>query len=694
MRTKTSRVILFFFLVTSLLYSGQKAKEKDLPHKYQEWLKLTRYIILEKEKEVFMELTSNFERDAFMETFWKQRDPTAGTPQNEYLDEILERFLYVNKHFSRGTTREGWMTDMGRFYMILGPPVSIDRFPAPHEVYPAEVWSYYGNPAKGLPPHFVLVFFQRGGFGEFKLYSPISDGPSSLLIQGRSMDPFNYEALYQKIFEAAPDLAPVCLSMVPGDIPFNFQPSMTNVTILANIIESPKKMIDPSYSTHFLNLRGVVDYEYLTNYIQSTTDIALIKDPITGINFLHFSIAPDSISIDFYVPSDQYFCNYTLNVSLRQNEDAIFQYTKTYALYFASDELNKVRASGISIEDSFPVVEGRYKLDILLQNSVGKEYCHFEKTVIIPEESELPRVYGPFLGYNFHDYDTNQHIPYKVVNKKLLVDPKKTFSKSDTIALLFNLTNITENLWKTGEVKVNINGMRARNPLKKSFNLKLSNYPFRKMLSIQHSIPANEFTPDYYEMELNFVDENGETIDIRRGEFIIGLEEAIPHPIARAKAFPLVNNFLHFYMLAYQYDKVKDYVKAEEHYERAYNLNVDYKKGILEYANFLLKVKKFDRSLELIENVKEEERLIFDYYLVKGRAYMGLAQYAEAIESLLEGNKIYNSDTNLLNSLGFCFYKTNQKDKALNVLKASLRLNQNQENIQKLIEEIEKDLNT
>jgi tetratricopeptide (TPR) repeat protein len=120
---------------------------------------------------------------------------------------------------------------------------------------------------------------------------------------------------------------------------------------------------------------------------------------------------------------------------------------------------------------------------------------------------------------------------------------------------------------------------------------------------------------------------------------------------------------------------------------------VDYKKGILEYANFLLKVKKFDRSLELIENVKEEERLMFDYYLVKGKAHMGLAQYAEAIESLLEGNKIYNSDTNLLNSLGFCFYKTNQKDKALNVLRASLRLNQNQENIQKLIEEIEKDLN-
>jgi len=42
--------------------------------------------------------------------------------------------------------------------------------------------------------------------------------------------------------------------------------------------------------------------------------------------------------------------------------------------------------------------------------------------------------------------------------------------------------------------------------------------------------------------------------------------------------------------------------------------------------------------------------------------------------------------------MGFCFYKTNQKERALNVLRASLRLNPNQENIKKLIEEIEKNL--
>ena len=92
----------------------------------------------------------------------------------------------------------------------------------------------------------------------------------------------------------------------------------------------------------------------------------------------------------------------------------------------------------------------------------------------------------------------------------------------------------------------------------------------------------------------------------------------------------------------------------------------------------------------MIENIKEDESLKFDYYLIKGKAHMRMGRYEEAINNLLEGNKIYNSDIGLLNSLGFCYYKTGQKENALDALNASLRLNPEQPQIKKLIEEIEK----
>jgi GWxTD domain-containing protein len=694
MKAKTSKIILFFLLISALLSSTQKIKEKDLHQKYRDWLKLTQYIIHKKEKDVFMQLTNERDRDIFVKTFWKKRDPTPGTPQNEYKEEILRRFNYANKRLKYGTPKEGWRTDMGMMYIILGPPISIERTASSRGLYPFQIWSYYGDPKKGLPTHFSLVFFQRGGAGEYKLYSPVSDGPASLLIMSKNqMDTFGYERLYNEIRELAPTLALVSLSLIPGEIPFNFQPSLQSTTIIADIIESPKKDVNPSYATHFLDYMGIVSTEYLSNYVESVVETSLIQDPILNINFLHFSIAPEEVSVDYFEPKDQYFCNYKLDVNLRVENDIIFQYSKDFPFYFSPEDLKKLQGNGIAIEDSFPIIEGTYKLHILLRNSVGREFSVFEKEISLSEDSKLPKIIGFFLGYKFQDFDSSRHIPFKVVDKKLLVDPKNTFSSTETVSILFSLASVTENLWKEGEMNILIKGLKPHEPTVKSFSLKLKDYPFQKALSTHFSIPASELTPDYYEITLNLIDEKGDTIDEKRSQFVISPKDIIPHPISRSKAFPLTNYFLYYYVLATMYDKVNEYEKADAFFKRAYGLKPDYKQGLISYASFLLKVKKFTESLELIENIKEDESLKYDYYLLKGKGLIGMGKYAEAINNLLEGNKIYNSDTGLLNSLGFCYYKTRQKEKALNVLNMSLRLDPEQRQIKKLIEEIAKGRN-
>lgn len=690
MKTRALRISIFSLLISCLLLPGQKIKQKDLPQKYQEFLNITKYIILPQEKDVFMQLVTDRERDIFIVTFWKQRDPTAGTAQNEYRDEHIKRFQYANKFFRRGSPRQGWMTDMGRFHIILGPPVSIERFEGTKGIHPVQVWYYYGDPIKGLPPHFAIVFFKRGGAGEWKLYDHLADGPHRLLEQSTFLDTTNYMELFEKIKELAPTLSFVSHSMIPGDIPFNYQPSPINNIYMASILDSPKKDVNPSYATNFLEYKGMVSTEYMTNYIESSTQVALIQDPLTGLNFMHFSIAPNSISVDYFEPKDQYFCNFSVNVSLRKEEDIIFQYTKDFPFYFSPENLDIIKGNGVAIEDSFPVIEGNYELTVLLQNSVGKEFTIFKEQIEIPEDSGVPQVGGPFLGYKFQSFQSDVHIPFKVLDRKLVVDSKKTFSSSDNVSLLFILSNVDQSLWDEGKVIILLNGLKETNPSKKSFTLQLKDYPFRRILSITHSFPAKDLSPDYYNVTLGLIDKDGKTVDEKTSNFIVSPLDVISHPIAHAKSFPLSSSFLYFYMLARQYNRVEEYEKAENNYEKAFKMNPDYKKGFIEYAHFLQKIKKFEKSLELIETIKEDQKLRFEYYLVKGKAYMGMEQYEEAIEDLLEGNKIYNSDTRLLNSLGFCYYKTGEKDEALKVLKASLQLNPGQEGIKKLIDEIEK----
>jgi len=675
-----------------LSLTGAQVKEKDLPQKYRDWLKLVSYIILPAERDVFSKLTTDRDRDIFIDAFWKQRDPTPGTPQNEYQEEHTKRFNYANEFLRRGTPREGWMTDMGQMHIILGEPSSRERFDGVPGLYPCQVWYYYGDRTKGHPTYFGLLFFQRGGAGEYRLYNPTVDGPSSLIIDTKGLDIANYQKLYQKIYEIAPTLAPVVLTIIPGEIPYNYTPSPQNYIILADIIGSPKKDINTAYATHFLRYKGVVSTEYLTNFVESAVVLALVKDPILGIHFCHFALSPKKISADYFKPRDQYYCNFKLDVSLRAGEQIIFQYSKDFPFYFPPDKLANVEANGVAIEDSFPVIEGKYGLTVLLQNAVGREFTVSEKEIVVGSPAEPIQIIGPILGYDLQDSASPLHTPFKFLNKQLQVDPNATFGLKDKIAFFLSLVNLTEDVWRDGEMAVLIKGLREKEPRSQSMAIKLAAYPFQKTLGLAESVSAEELAPDYYEISFLLKDGKGEAVAEARSQFIISPQDVLPHPVTIAKNFPLVNSYLFYATVASQYEQVGRTDEAEASFEKALLLNPNFREGLVAYAEFLLKTGRPDRALEIIERLKAEVSARFDYFLIKGRALEAKGAYQAAIESLLQGNKIYNSDTRLLNSLGNCFYKRGQKKDALEALNASLRLNPEQKAVQELVARVEKEL--
>lgn len=683
-------IIVLTCVLTISLSSQKKFKESELPQKYQEWLKLVTYIILPQEKEVFLQLDNDRDRDLFIEAFWRQRDPTPGTPENEYKEEHIRRFNYANKHFGRGTTREGWRTDMGRIYIILGEPVSIERFESSSFIVPCQAWSYYGDPKKDLPPHFVLLFYQRGGVGEYKLYDPVADGPISLLIDKRDVDPTNYEELYEKIKEIAPTLADIAISLVPGEFTYGYTPSPRNNIIMANIFESPKKDVNPSYATHFLNYKGVVSTEYLTNFVDSESMVDVIPDPVTGLFFVHLSMVPKSISVDYYEPKDQYYCPFQLNLSLRVQDNIIFQYSKDMPFYFAKQEANKIKANGLSIEDSFPIIEGQYKLIVLLQNPIAKEFSLLERDISVPSLGEPNLLFGPYLGYRSENYQVSFHLPYKILDKKLMVDPKNVFSPQDEAQVMVCLVDPSQDLWREGQIRFSLKGLKEVNPAEKVYFLKLASQPRQRIMVFNQLLAVGELPPDYYELKVQLMDGQNNVVREKTGHFIISPEKVVPHPMVSTKGLSLTNRHLFHLMLAHQYEKMNQSEQAASQYEKALEVKPDYSEARLSYGQFLVKNRKFERALDILAPLISEEKFKFEYYLWRGLAFMGLGRYEEAKGSLLEGNKIYNSDIRLLNALGECFLRTGERARALEALQASLRLNPNQPAVKKLIDEIEK----
>jgi GWxTD domain-containing protein len=681
--------LLILLAVGAPLSAQEKAKPSSLAPRYQDWLKQTSYIIKDKERDVFLELQNDRERDIFIEAFWKIRDPTPGTPANEFKDEHVKRFAEANRRYRFGSAREGWMTDRGRIYIILGPPVSIEQIAGSADLYPTELWSYYGDIAKGLLTHFVLTFYQRGNVGEYKLYDPFIDGPARLLINAaREFDISDYQSMYDRIYELQPDLAMVTLSIVPGQIPYGFQPSMETQAQMANIYDSPKRAVNDSYATHFLAYKGIVSTEYLTNQLDCTTETAVVYEPISGLAFCHFAMAPKHLSLDYYEPKNEYFCNFQVDVSLRVGNKTILQYSKDFPVNVPADKLADTEGMGISIQDFFPVVEGKSKLSVLFRNTAGKEFAVLEKELDVPAASS--RLAGPVIGYRETAGRTDAFLPFQAGEKRLYVDPKMTFSAADEVRILFQTLGATNELWSSGKILARVTGSRPQSPAKKEWTILLKDQPLRPVQNLTLLFPASDLTPDDYDLSLTLIDGKGAAVDALTGHFIVTPQKTISHPIAYAKTTPRTGEFLYYYMMARQYDQIGSGDRAEALYAKGYGLNSAYTPKIPEYASFLVDHGKLDRALALIEGVKADPKLQFNYFHVKGRALLKLGKLAEAAEALESGNRVYNSDTALLGDLGRCYVQLGRTEEALAVLRASLKLNPEQPEVKALVAELEK----
>ena len=91
----------------------------------QKWLDDVSIIITDAERKAFQQLTTDEQRQDFIMKFWLDRDPTPGTPANEFQDEYTRRVAYANEHFTTQSGIPGSQTDRGKMYTLNGPPNEI-----------------------------------------------------------------------------------------------------------------------------------------------------------------------------------------------------------------------------------------------------------------------------------------------------------------------------------------------------------------------------------------------------------------------------------------------------------------------------------------------------------------------------------------------------------------------------------------
>ncbi|MGB6598880.1 MAG: GWxTD domain-containing protein [Candidatus Acidiferrum sp.] len=154
----------------------QFAKESN---PYTVWLtEEVPYIITKEESDAFLRLTTNEEREQYIEDFWRRRNPDPDSPDNSYREEHYRRIADANEHFSSGVP--GWKTDRGHIYILWGPPDEIESHPSggtydrPPEqgggtttTYPWELWRY--RHLEDIGDNIEIEFVDTTGSGEYHI---------------------------------------------------------------------------------------------------------------------------------------------------------------------------------------------------------------------------------------------------------------------------------------------------------------------------------------------------------------------------------------------------------------------------------------------------------------------------------------------------------------------------------------------
>jgi len=659
--------VVLFFLASFVFPRGLK----DLPKKYRMWLERdVRYIITDKERKAFLKLKTDKQRDLFIKMFWKMRDPTPGTPRNEYKEEHYRRLAMAEKLF-RDEGKPGWMTERGKFYILLGKPQDIERYDGMGRFYPVEVWYYQGDPAKGLPSQFRLVFYQDPGTFEYKLYYPGIDAPQKL-IPTWGGDPFDKMQGYKIIRQYAPSLADALMSMIPGEAATGYSSARSSL-ILSEIERSPYEGVNTEYADRIANMEGLVEVEESVIYVPNQTRLDLFRHP-EGFYALHFAISPKKFSITRY--DDRYYAPMEIYAKLvNKKGEGIWESTQPLELYFSRSQVELLKRSSVEIEGIIPVVPGDYSLVIILKNKSSKEFSLVEKRIRIPSEKELhilalgtsnslkPRASGLFLkpySIGRHQFYPYADEIYKTKENVVLYGQVNVPAGEDLSKISLELALVDEdgNLYKKTK-------LRLQDP-----KLGVFYYDLGKLKPASYTAKVSL----YYA---------GIKLEEKSTDFMITPLAYKPTPfliskIVEAKEIP---GFYH--SLATQYYETGEYQKAISFYQRELRLSPSRPEALEGLMKAYLRVGKPDKALEVFhEATSPTEEMFF----LAGRTYYERGELDRAIEILNRGYRRNSVNLKIINLLADVYLQKGNKENARLLMKRSLEIDPNQDIIKKKLE--------
>jgi GWxTD domain-containing protein len=423
-------------LAAGLLAAGA---EEGLPETWRTWLGHDVGAILSsEERRAFLELETETARARFADSFWQSRDPTPGTRRNEFRDEHERRLLYADEHFGRDGTRPGSRSDRGRIYLLFGEPQDRREFhSSAYGLYPAELWFYQAPKGVGLPPFFQLVFYKPHGAGDFKIYSPLRDGPEALLGAG-VLAAMSRERALGLLKEIDAELSSAAVSLDPGGgaRTDGSSPGMGSEVLLSKIQNLPNTMADTRYLRRFSVAEGEVKTAVSYSEFDLAPFVVAAIEP-DEVGWVSYEILVQPRYLGLVERGAGYNASFDLYVTLSDGQGReVCQATEVLSLDLTAEQARKAGEIPLVVQGRLAVIPGVYRVRFLLRNRGSGQFGLGQAEVTVPGKEPPPRVellssYLAFHGEPAPPAGAPQRPPFEAKGLRMFPAREPRFSRGE-----------------------------------------------------------------------------------------------------------------------------------------------------------------------------------------------------------------------------------------------------------------------
>jgi VWFA-related protein len=158
--------------VVKLTRRERKERTAKLEEKYQQFLIDVEPIMLDTERDAFLIMESDAQRDLFIEDFWRRHEAAEGVPKGSF------KQLYYDRLETAKARYRSAISDRSRAYLIHGEPAEVLKSDRCELLQPLEVWTFINTPGFSERAEF-LFYVPREGV-DYVLWQPYGSGDNAL----------------------------------------------------------------------------------------------------------------------------------------------------------------------------------------------------------------------------------------------------------------------------------------------------------------------------------------------------------------------------------------------------------------------------------------------------------------------------------------------------------------------------------